>query len=402
MSNPETPTKSFIALMALLMSLIALSIDTMIPALAAIGADLQVQRANDVQLVVSSLFLGLGFGMLFFGPFSDSFGRKPAIYLGIAIFLLGCLGSIFAASFELMLLGRFLQGFGGAACRIITLAIIRDRYSGAAMARILSMVMIIFILVPAIAPSVGQLILWLLPWRAIFGLMLVLALVGWLWFYWQQEETLPLQRRLPFNFRTIGAGAWESLTNRYALGYCLVGGLVFAAFVAYLSSAQQILQEQYALGAKFALAFGCLALFIGGASYVNTILVARYRLEGICFWALVLVVVSTVLFLPWCYSQAGHPPLAALLAYLGVVFFFYGLLFSNFGSLAVRDLGHIAGVANSVVSFLQTLISTAIGAFVGASYNGTVLPLVLSFLIMSLLATLIVLVVSEGGVGVKS
>ena len=170
-TQPEKVPLSFIALMAVLMSLTAISIDAMLPALGQIGEDLAVQNPNDVQLIVSSLFVGLAIGILFFGPFADSFGRKKTIYLGIGIFLFGCLASIFSNSFEIMLLGRVLQGFGTASCRIATMCMIRDKFEGNAMARVMSFIMIIFILSPALAPSLGQIILLFAHWRVIFIVM---------------------------------------------------------------------------------------------------------------------------------------------------------------------------------------------------------------------------------------
>ena len=268
--NSQPSQKSngeFVALMALLMSLLALTIDAMLPALGQIGASLEVQNPNDVQLVVSTIFLGMALGLMLYGPFSDSYGRKNAIYLGMSFFLTGSLVSLFSTNFTVMLVGRVLQGFGAASCRVITLAMVRDKFEGREMGKIMSLIMVVFILVPALAPSVGQAILFFTGWRAIFGLFIILGLSGLLWLHFRQPETLPKDKRLEFSLSTIIAGTLETLKHPVARGYMVASGLIFGAFVGYLSSAQQILQIQYKLGNLFSIYFGCLALAIGFSSF---------------------------------------------------------------------------------------------------------------------------------------
>ncbi len=386
---------SFIALMAVLMSFIALSIDAMLPALGHMGRDLQVQNPNDVQLIISVIFAGMALGLIFFGPFSDSFGRKPAIYLGMGIFLFGCLLSIVANSFELMLAGRFLQGVGAASCRISTLCMIRDRFEGNVMARVMSFIMILFILTPALAPALGQLILFFANWRAIFVLMFVLGILSLIWLALGQRETLAVEKRRPFSWQPIGHAAVETIRNPVARGYTLASGIIFGAFIGYLSSSQQILQEQYGLGNRFALAFGVLALSVGFASFANARWVVRFGMENICKRALVTLVLASSLFLPYCLYHAGNPPLAFLMTYLIISFFCFGLLFGNFSTLAIQPLGHIAGTANSVIGSFQTLLSVALGGFIGYRYNGTVTPLILGFFILGICSLLLVFRLSK-------
>ncbi len=195
----------FITLTAMMMSLVALSIDTMLPALSAIGHDLGVTGKNTSQLIISIFFLGMASGQLLYGPISDSSGRKPAIYLGYGLFISGCLLSLAAPNFPVMLAGRFLQGFGTAGPRIVSIAIVRDRYEGSSMARVMSFVMTVFILVPIIAPAFGQGILLLSGWRAIFGTFLALGLVSLAWFAFRQPETLKPENRIPFSFKRMTA-----------------------------------------------------------------------------------------------------------------------------------------------------------------------------------------------------
>lgn len=390
MTSKTNPSWKFIALMALLMSFVALAIDAMLPALGQIAIDLKVVNRNDVQQVISSIFLGMSFGLVFFGPFSDSYGRKPAIYLGMSIFILGCLISIFSQSFEVMILGRILQGLGGASCRVITIAMIRDKFEGAQMGKVMSLIMIFFIMVPALAPSIGQLILMLASWRAIFYLMLILGAISMIWLALYQEETLPKEKRLKFSFKTIINGILETLKNRVSRSYTLAAAFVFGAFISYLSSSQQIFQTQYGVGKLFSLYFGVLALSIGSASFANSKWLEIHSMEFLCFKALKFMVLLSLIFLPIAFYFKGNPPLIILMAYFMGTFFTLGILFGNFNTLAIQPLGHIAGVANSVISSIQTLISVLIGGTISHFYDGSIVPIVSSFLVLGFLSLLIV------------
>ncbi len=269
----------FVALVALMISLVALSIDAMLPALATIGAELGARQANDAQLILSALFLGLAFAQVIYGPLSDSFGRKPTIYLGFGLFIGGCLLSALATSFAAMLIGRFLQGIGAAGPRIVTIAMVRDLYEGRAMARIMSSVMAVFILVPALAPGIGQLILMVASWRAIFGAFLAVASIAVVWFGIRQPETLSAAHRASFSLRRIAGAAREVCGHPVAFGYTLAAGLIFGALIGYLTSAAQIFQGQYGLGERFPIYFAALALAIGLASWCNSRLVMRYGMR---------------------------------------------------------------------------------------------------------------------------
>ena len=377
----EAPPGSgeFVARVALMISLVALSIDAMLPALPAIGADLGVRQANDAQLVISALFLGLAGAQMVYGPLSDSFGRKPVIYAGFAIFILGCLLSILAQGLEVMLLGRFLQGIGAAGPRVVTMALVRDQYAGRAMARVMSLAMAVFILVPILAPAIGQAILLVAHWRAIFAMLLAVALVALAWFALRQPETLPPARRRRFSLRGVAAAVRETCTHRAAFGYTLTAGLIFGCFVGYLISAPQIFLEQYRTGSRFALYFGVLAAFIGAAMLLNARLVMAWGMQLLCRIALAMLCGLSLLFLVWAWMQAGHPPLWALMAYLSAIFFCHGILFGNFNAMALEPLGHIAGVASAVVGSLTTFLSLALGTLIGQAFDGTVLPLVGAF-----------------------
>ncbi len=392
--NNKLNQREFVALMALLMSLVALSIDAMLPALNQIGSSLGVVNKNDSQLIISTVFLGMSFGLMIYGPLSDSFGRKKSIYLGVSIFIAGSFLSMLATNFTMMLVGRFLQGFGAASCRVVSVAMIRDQFSGREMGKIMSLIMIVFVMVPALAPSLGQFILIFSQWRTIFGVLIILGALGIIWLWKRQPETLLVENRVAFSFSTILAGAKETIINPIARGYTIAAGLGFGAFVGYLSSAQQILQGQYKVGDSFAVYFGCLALAIGLSSFINSKLVMKLGMERLCKYALIIITLLSGSFYLYLFKTSGHPPLSFLMTYLALTFLCIGILFGNLNTLAVSPLGHIAGVANSVISSVQTLISVGFGAMIGLSYDGTVIPLVQGFFFLAI-ASLITIVFTQ-------
>ena len=395
-TKPTLALGEFVVLMAMLTSMVALSIDTMLPVLSEIGSELGVVDANDNQAIITSLFLGFALAQVVFGPLSDSFGRKPVIYFGTGLFIVGCLMSIYAPTFEVMLAGRVLQGIGASAPRIVAVALVRDCYQGRAMAQIMSFIMAVFILVPAIAPAIGQLIVNVTDWRAIFWMFVLQAVIAIVWFYVRQPETLPQAQRLPFTAGRLYEAIRDTVTNRIAIGYTVTAGLVFGAFVGYLITSQQILQMQYALGSQFPLYFGALALAIGSASVVNARLVKGFGMRPLCYRALFGINGLSLVFLALAQMLAGHPPLWMFMAYLMPAFFCLGVLFGNFNALAMEPFGHAAGVAAAVIGSLTTLISLSLGTAIGWLYDGTILPLIAGFALLGV-ASLAVMWWTERG-----
>jgi DHA1 family bicyclomycin/chloramphenicol resistance-like MFS transporter len=376
-------------LMAMLISIVALSVDTMLPALPAIGADLGVENANDVQLVISMLFLGLSVGLLFYGPLSDSLGRKPVLFAGMAIYVFGTTLSIFSTAFSTMLAGRILQGLGAAGPRSIVLALVRDQYEGRDMARIMSTIMSIFIMVPVFAPSIGQAIVLVAGWRAIFAVLLVLALVVLAWFGLRQPETLSPLHRLPFSLRKIALALVEVCRHRIALSYTVVAGFVMGAFLGYLSSAQQIFQDLYGQGLRFPILFGVLALSVGTALLFNSRIVMSIGMRKLAYRSMAaLAALSSVYFaVVWLFD--GRSPFWMLMVFLLASFFCVGFLFGNLNAIAMTPMGHIAGTASAVVGALSTFLSVPIALVIGRLYNDTTLPLVGGFALLSAASLLI-------------
>ncbi len=380
----------FVALMAMMMSLAALAIDMTLPALPEIGRDLGVQRANNSQLVISLLFLGFAVGQIFYGPLSDNTGRKKTVYLGFGLVAVGSVCSLLAPSFPIMLAGRFLQGLGVAGPRTIVLALVRDRYEGRTMAQVMSFVMAVFIMAPVVAPALGQGIMILAGWRAIFGCYLGLVVVVSLWFGLRQPETLAKHDRIPFSRARIALAVREVLGNRAAFGYTISAGLVFGSFIGYLNSSQQIFQQQYGLGRLFPLYFGISALAFGCASFLNARLVIRHGMRPLVLGSLLSVTSLSVLFFGIAYALSGNPPLWLFMAYILITFFSVGILFGNLNALAMAPMGHIAGTAAAVVGSLSTFLSLVLGTAVGQAYNGTILPLVGGFALFGLASLVVV------------
>ncbi len=381
---PRRLPREFIALMAFVTSLVALSTDAMLPALTEMGRDLGAVHANDPQLIVTTLFLGLALAQIFYGPLSDSFGRKPVLIAGLAIFCGGCLVSLLAHGFPAMLAGRLLQGIGTAGPEIVAIAMIRDVYAGARMARVMSLIGSVFILVPVLAPSLGQIVLLSAGWRAIFVMLLGGACVVGLWIALRQPETLATENRIRFALRPILGGIGTTLRHPVSRNYTLANGLVSGAFIGYLASAQQILEIQYGLGSRFPLYFALLALAIGGASLVNARLVMALGMRRLTRAALTGMALLSAVFAAYALQAGGTPAFGLFLPYMLAVFFFFGILFGNFGALAMEPMGHIAGIAAAVTGSFTTLISMALGTMIARAYDGTVLPLVGGFGLLGL------------------
>jgi DHA1 family bicyclomycin/chloramphenicol resistance-like MFS transporter len=368
-----------IGLLALLISLVALSIDAILPALTIIGGDLAVPDPNAPQLLVSALLIGLSFGQLFYGPVSDSLGRRGPIVTGLIIFSLGSLLSYLSTSFEGVLAGRVLQGIGAAGPRVVAIALVRDQYAGPPMARIMSIVMAVFILVPALAPAIGQVILIFAHWRDIFILFLSLAAVGLVWFAARQPETLPAEKRRPLRIRPVLSAMGETLRHPVSRGYAISAGLVFGSFVGFLTTVQPALEKLYGVGDTFALYFAVLAIAIGAASITNSRLVMRLGMLRLCIAGLAGFMGVAIIGLAVAYANDGVPSLTVLMLLLMPLCFCFGILFGNFNALSMEPMGHIAGSASAVIASLTSLIAVVVGTTIGQAFTDSVIPLFLGF-----------------------
>jgi len=380
-SRDRMSVAEFASLIALLTSLVALSIDAMLPALPQIGADLAVSDPNDAQLVIGLFLLGNAFGQLLFGPLSDAFGRKPVIVAGLSLFLIGCFVSVIAESFSVLLLGRVLQGVGASGPRTVSMSMVRDLYSGRSMARIMSISMSIFILVPTLAPALGQAIMLLVGWRYIFGSFIGFGVLGLFWLLLRQPETLADEHRRPMQLATLVSGFVTVYRSRAALGYSLAIGTMFGAFIGFLSSIQQIFQDAFGVGKWFPYLFAVLALFLGIASLLNSKIVMHFGMKKIVRLAMACSPLVSLVYLVICLSVAD-PGLIGFMVWGALCFFGVGLCIGNINALAMEPLGEIAGLGAAVVGFFSSFVAIMVGIPLGRAYDGTQLPLIAGFVLL--------------------
>lgn len=382
----------FVSLMALLQALTALSIDVMLPALPQIGKALGAGDDNARQLVISIYFIGFAAGQFLFGPLSDHYGRRPPLLIGVGLYVAGTILALASGSFAALLAARVLQGFGAAAPRVIALAIVRDRFGGREMARVMSFVSMVFIFVPILAPSVGEVILQLSGWRVIFYFLLAVAASCMLWSWLRLPETRHEEDRLPVSIHSIGRAAILVVTTRQTCGYTVALGFIFGILLGYIVSAQQIFGDMYGLGSRFPVAFGVISLFLIAASGLNALFVRKLGMRQVSHAAIFAGLLLCALM-----ALAGFPekpPLLVFGAFIGGVFFCFGVMTPNFSALSMEPMGHIAGTASSLAGFYSTAAGAVFATLIGQSFDGTVRPLCIAITLL-FIATLVTALVTE-------
>lgn len=384
----------FIAIAAALMAVNALAIDIMLPAMQQIGAALGVEDENQRQLVITAYVVGFGVAQLIFGPIADRFGRRGPLLFGLGIYVLAAVLAAFAPNFWLLLFMRTLQGVGAAATRVIAVSMVRDRFGGRQMAEVMSLVMMVFMIVPVIAPGAGQVILLIAEWQMIFIFMGVVAAGIALWFFLRMPETLSDENRRAFDPRTIIDGFRIVLSSRLAFCYALATALIFGGLFGFINSAQQIFIDIYALGVWFPVLFAVLASMMAISSFLNSRLVGRFGMRGLSHFALLGYIAATTIWIGW--ALIAPMPLIAFVGLFGAAMFMFGWIGPNFNALAMEPLGHVAGTASSVLGFLQTLGGGLIGAFIGLSFDGTVVPLAIGFFVSGVGGLILVLIGENG------
>ncbi|WP_427964760.1 multidrug effflux MFS transporter [Altererythrobacter sp.] len=387
--------REFVTLMAAIMSLNALAIDSMLPALDDIAASLNVLDQNQRQFVIGSYMISSGLGCLIPGLLADRFGRRPILVLTFAIYALASLLCAWATSFEMLIAFRMAQGFGTAGLAVLPAAIIRDRFEGDAMARLMSLIFIVFMVVPVLAPGVGQAVMLFASWRWIFVVMAILASLVCAWTWVRLPETLAPQDRQPIDVRTIARNLPLTLRTRVAIGYVLGSAITFGALFGYINSAQQLIGEHFGAERYFALIFGVTASTLAISSFANSRIVERFGARRVSHTALVtFIAVSAV----QVYAAIDHPDsLAWFIPLMSANLCLLGFIGSNFGSIAMQPFYDTAGAASSVQAFIRMGTGAGLGILIGQAYNGSALPLALALLICSLLGLLLVLY-SERGV----
>jgi DHA1 family bicyclomycin/chloramphenicol resistance-like MFS transporter len=394
--------REFVAMMALLFAMIALSIDSMLPALPAIAADLTPLDVNAAQLVVSSFFFGMGFGTFIAGPMSDAFGRKRVIAAFAVIYVAAAILCAVAPSLQMLLLARVIQGIGAAAPRVVGMAMVRDMYKGREMERIVSFVMTIFMVAPALAPLMGQGILLFGSWRAIFMALVVLGVLVNAWVLWRQPETLVAAKRRPLHLGVLWQAAKELARHRIALIATLCQTLTSGCLLATITSQQGIFEETFPRAGTFPLWFGFIAICASGGSFLNSRVVVRLGMRAVIRAAYTVQVGLTLLILGLDASGAMPAVLvfpAHILWSIGV-FATMGLTMGNLNALAMEDLGHIAGFAASMITATSTVLSVLIAVPVGLAFNGTQIPLMVGVAVFSALALALILTVKKPPAGI--
>lgn len=389
----QKPNFEFVALMASLMAIVALTIDAILPAISIIGTAIHSEDPTVNQLLITMIFLGLGVGQLFFGPLSDSYGRKPIVYVGFIVFTFASVICLFAPNIEVMILGRILQGIGLSAPRTIVISIIRDSYKGDYMAKVMSFVVAFFILIPIVAPAIGKLILDQFGWKAIFYMQLLFALIVALWFWKRQKETLKPEYKVSFSIKLFIDGTKEFVKHKETIAFTMISGLITGAFLVYLSASQHIFENQYALKEVFPYIFAGLSISIGLSTFLNGTLVLRFGMRKLSFMALITFCVIAVLYVIVFWSS-NNPNIYVLIAFLFAQFFCLGFMWGNFRSIAMEPIGHIAGIGAAINGFVSTLLSIPIATLVGYYVKDTVWPMFLGLAICGI-GSLIIFILSK-------
>jgi MFS transporter, DHA1 family, multidrug resistance protein len=400
MHSPASPPKrtlpgerEMVVMMAMVMALNALAIDAMLPALPAIARGLDVAVANDRQYVISVYLIGIGFGSLLYGPLADRFGRKGVLVPALFAYVAFSIGCGLATSFPMLLTLRFGHGLVSAALGVIVVAVIRDLFAGDAMAKRLSLIFLVFMIVPIIAPTIGAGVEAVAGWRAIFIVLAVMGLVMILWLRRLPETLDPADVR-PLDWRTMLSG-WATVTrHRRAAGYMIASGTMQGALYGYLNSSEQIIAEVFDARALFPLIFACVALGIAIANFSNAAIVERFGARRVSQTAVFAFMATSIAQIVAALS--GAETLWMFTALMMVNIGLIGFIGSNFGSIAMEDFGHMAGIASSYQSFAKTLLAAVVGAVIGQHYDGSTLPLAYAFLVCAVIGLVLVLWAERG------
>ena len=393
-ADPGLGFRGFVALIAAIMACQALGIDSMLAALPAIGRALDVASANDRQWVIAIYMFGFGAAQLVYGPLADRYGRRPILIVSLSLFATMSIAAGLSTSFTGLLVARFLQGVAGAAGRVLAVSVVRDCYQGRQMARVMSLSFIVFLAVPAFAPSIGQVILLGANWRAIFFFLAafaaIVALVGGL----RLNETLHADYRQPISIAGISDAVRRTLTTRAAIGYTLASTALFGALMGFVNSIQQIFTDIFHAPSEFPIMFACMAGAMGLSAFINSRIVERFGTRRVSHGALIGFIAATGLHL--IVALGGHDSALVFSVLQCLTMFCFGMMGSNFNSMAMEPMGSIAGTASSMQGFISTVGGTAIGLAISQSFNGSTLPMALGFFLVGLAALGLVLLTEHG------
>lgn len=386
--------RPFVAYVAALMMTNSIAIDSMLPALPEIAHALGVQSPNEAQFVVTAYLLGFGGAQIVYGTLADRFGRKPVLLFGLAIYVVASVVAVFAGSFAVMMAARVVQGIGAAASRVLAISIVRDCFEGRQMARVMSLVFIVFLAAPILAPSIGQIIMLVAPWRAIFGLLTVFGVVLIVWTVLRLHETLHPEDRVPISVKGISHAAAIVLRSRVTVGYMFALTMVMGGLFGFVNSAQQIFADTFGTPQLFTILFAMIAVFMAMSSLLNARIVGRLGMRRVSHAALIGYIAVALLHL--AIVMSGMETIVTYAINQAALMFCFGLLAPNFNAMAMEPVGHVAGTASSLLGTVSTAGGAVLGLLVGQSFDGTTLPLALGFACFGVIALVLVLVAERG------
>lgn len=387
-------TFELVAMVAALSALNAFAIDVMLPALPDIGETFALTNDNDRQLVVIVYVAAFGMMQLVYGPLADAYGRRSVLVGALGAFVIGCVLSVIAPTFETLLAARVLQGLGAAATRVISVAVVRDLVEGRRMAQIMSMAMTVFMLVPIIAPGVGQLILMVAPWQWIFGALLIYALAILAWTLIRLPETLKPENVTPFRPKDIMGAYSACLRDRQFVGYMIASTFMSGALFGYITASEQLYVEAFGLGENFAFAFASIAITITVGTFVNSRIVMRYGMRRISHWAGILMTLCAALHV--IVDAAGFNSFYVFIALFGLTVLPFGMVGGNFNALAMEPMGRNAGSASALFGAMTAVGGATLAGLIARSFDGTALPFLIGFTILSVLMLATVFWVERG------
>jgi DHA1 family bicyclomycin/chloramphenicol resistance-like MFS transporter len=384
----------FVALIAMMMALNALAIDAMLPALPAIGEALGVAAENDRQWVITAYLLGFGVTQIVYGPLADRYGRKPVLMVGLSLYVAFSALAALAPTFSLLIAARVCTGIGAAALRVLAVSIVRDRYSGRTMARVMSLSFLVFLGIPILAPTLGQAVLMVAPWPWVFGVLAIAGAAFTIWALIRLPETLAPENRMPIQVPRIAGAFREALTNRQSIGYTFAMTAISGSLFGFINSSQQIFFDVFDAAHLFTLVFGAVAAGIAVASLLNAKLVERLGSRLISHTALLGFIAMSAIHA--AVALSGYETIWTFAVLQALTMFCFGFIAGNFGSMAMEPMGHIAGTASSAQGFISTTGGALLGFAIGQQFNGSAAPMAVGFVVLGVVALLCVLMAERG------
>lgn len=390
--------KELLTIISAMMAFTAMAIDMMLAAFPQIRSDFDLGVGSaETSRVITVFMIGLAVGQLIYGPIADRFGRKRTLYAGAAIYIVGAVFSALAPTFELLLVGRFIWGIGGAGARVVATAIVRDRFEGPAMASAMSNVMAVFVLVPIVAPSVGAGIIAIAPWRTVFWFCVLFAVVVVIWSF-RMRETLDPAHQRDLNPSAIFSGYWQVARTPVTFGYTMATVFIQAGFTTYLASSELLIGEVFGREAQFPFIFGAVAVLFGVGAIVNGRIVERLGIDRVVDRGFVAMAVLLGLLVVITVIGSGTPNFWLFMPVLGLSLGANMFLMPNLNSAAMTPLGAIAGSGSALTGAVRIFLGAVIGGYFSEQVDSTVTPLVLALVLMSALSIVSVWLVRRGGI----